>query len=126
MTNSEPRFSLEQVLQAAREVVEEKGEDYVYEYPDCKYAVNGTPACIVGHVVNRLDPAVFEFLATKEETESTGSEIVTSLTSRGWLDRNFWSHDAQVAMSVAQSCQDVGETWSAALAAAEDLGADAD
>lgn len=126
-TNSEPRFTLEQVLQAAREVVEEKGDGYVYgdEYADCKYAVDGMPACIVGHVVNRLDPAQFEFLAAKEE-DSHSSEIAANLRSRGWLDQNFWSTDAALAMQAAQNRQDVGETWSTALAAAENLGADAE
>jgi hypothetical protein len=126
-TNSEPRFTLEQVLQATREVVEEKGDGYIYsdEHADCKYAVDGMPACIVGHVVNRLDPAQFEFLAAKEE-ESHSSEIVCLLESRGWLDQNFWSSDAERAMGFAQAKQDVGETWSTALAAAENLGADAE
>lgn len=126
-TNSEPRFTLEQVLQAAREAVEEKGDGYVYsdEYEDCKYAVDGMPACIVGHVVNRLDPAMFTHLATREE-DSHSSEIVHNLRSRFWLDQNFWSRDAEFALGIAQKKQDVGETWGTALAAAENLGADAE
>lgn len=124
-TTTEPRFTLDQVLQAAREVVEEKGGWYVYPEVNCRYAVDGMPACIVGHVINRLDSLTFAHLA-KLEARAASSEMADGLRPRGWLDPNFWGRDADRAMVAAQWRQDSRSTWGEALAAAENQGADAD
>lgn len=122
-------FTLDDVLQAANEVVNEKGHDYVYDpskNPDggCVYAVHGTPSCLVGHVIYRLDPAIFAGLAKWERQE--GSEAASHLRKRGWLPGDFWTDEAEFAMQRGQDSQDAGEPWGYAIVAAENLGGDAD
>jgi hypothetical protein len=61
------------------ELVEEKGADYVYKPPvvngeetDCVYSTppegEQHPSCIVGHVINKLDPEKFREIAANEWT----------------------------------------------------------
>lgn len=125
------RFTLEQVLEATRAVVEEKGDSYVYPTtkanPYCVYAdVKGNPSCLVGHVVNRLDPEAFEQLRRSEVAARSLSIGADAIRFRGWIPQNFWGDDADAAMIAAQCEQDSGEPWGHALYAAENLGADAD
>lgn len=130
-------FTFEQVLEATRAIVDERGHDFIYqqvvryheplgrEIPQCVYADDeGQPSCLVGHVIHRLDPEAFETLARRERSE--GGDIADSLRLRGHLPQDFWTDDAEAAMVYAQDVQDSGDTWSEALHAAENLAADAD
>lgn len=51
---SKPRITGKLALQLLEEVVAEKGEDYIYPDQYCVYVKEGQPACIVGHVFDRL------------------------------------------------------------------------
>lgn len=126
-TTSDARFTLDDVLNAARKIVEEKGGDYVYntEGHGCVYAANGSPSCLVGHVIHALDPAAFS-LVEEWEAESKGSETALSLRKRGWLPKDFWTNDAEKVMQAMQDSQDEGNNWGLALYDGENLGADAD
>lgn len=121
-------FTLDQVLDAAREVVDGRGSDYVYPGAGsaCFYATSDEkPSCLVGHVIFKLDPEAFATIATAER-EGCESKAAQDLIYDNWLPDNFWTDDAIAAMQYAQVAQDEGATWGDALAAAEDLGADAD
>lgn len=127
---SDARFTLDDVLNATRKVVEEHGGDFVY-VPErhgysngCVYAKDGKPSCLVGHVINVLDPDQFEFIAHREDGGT--SKTVAELTAYGWMDGNFWTKDAAIAMLAAQNVQDGGGTWGEAQYAAENLGAEAE
>lgn len=118
-------FTLEDVLNATRAVVAEKGEDYVYSNSvaeggngSCVYAnEDGTPSCLVGHVIHRLDPEVFKRLA-KDEAES-GSQVALDLIPAGYIPEGFWEESAEHAMQEVQIHQDIGRTWGEALKTAE-------
>lgn len=48
----------QQVLTTLREIVAEKGEEYVYVVPgeghSCVYFYDGKPSCLIGHLIDRL------------------------------------------------------------------------
>lgn len=110
-------FTLEDVLNAAREVVAEKGEDYVYPGASmgaCVYSeADDTPSCLVGHVIYRLDPEAFLQVAEIEATE--GTTAAGGLEEDGYLPEGFWDEEAQEAMVAAQASQDNGWPWGYAL-----------
>lgn len=124
---TEPRFTTEQAMDALRKAVELKGADYVY--PDseknsgnsdgtCMYSHKGQPSCIVGHVINILDPEVFAGLVLKEGMY--GPQGVQELDDEGYIPADFWSEDTSLVMSAAQGIQDNRLPWGDALAEAED------
>lgn len=120
----------EEVMAALRKAVELKGSDYVYPKSEkvegvCQYATSeGTPSCIVGHVVHILDPKAFEQLSHVEGVQGTDS--ASSLAWRpfddgmAYLPEGFWSGRAGDFLQDAQTLQDGGGTWGDALAVAED------
>lgn len=113
------KFTKAQIIEAAEHAVEKMGPDYVYprsgvnnpEYADCVYAEpDGSPSCIVGHVVAELAPEVFARIA-----ELRGDERIFP------ADR-LWEHDFETrsknsvyALCRAQDAQDHGQTWGEAL-----------
>ena len=139
-------FTRQDVLDAARKIVAEKGPDYVYPRNSVTgtgyngsgyggangpvYAEGGKPSCLVGHVVHALDPEVFAHLAAVEEVR--GTESADNLTYYGfssemedegnywYVPEDFWNEEAQQLMNQAQHYQDAGTPWGDALARAED------
>lgn len=124
---TEFRFTTEQALEALRKAVELKGSDYVYPpgekdspHGSCMYAHNGSPSCIVGHLVNILDPEIFARLAAAEEQGGPhGAEELTN-PDVNYLPEDFWSPSTARVLGFAQYAQDRGELWGTALATAED------
>lgn len=113
-------FTREDVLNAARMVVAEKGENYIYERQLCRYAdKNGKPSCFVGHVVYILDPEAFAQLAKHEDEYGTES-VKFLMGDDDYLPVRFWSHQAAEFLSVVQDRQDGRATYGEALAYAED------
>lgn len=120
-------YTNEQINEAIKAALAEKGEDYVYERvgegakQGCYYAVDGAPSCLVGNVLNRLDPEMFaqviEYETDTPEYQDTGFEDVAE-----YLRLPF--HEDQVAaLKDAQVKQDQGKTWGeAAQKYAEKLG----
>ena len=102
-------IDLPEVLEALRAVVAEKGADYVYPHVVGVYAIDGKPACIVGHVYAR-------FGLLDETTCDSGSPAYK-------LHRYRISQAGRRALDNAQQEQDgrgAGHgTWGEALAAAE-------
>ncbi|MGW9170138.1 hypothetical protein [Streptomyces decoyicus] len=120
--------SEEQVLSTLREVVAER-PDYVYSRPehfpqdssslnpaeqtDCLYVHPGkdesaTPGCVVGQVLHRLGVPLEELsLYEGDDAASVTSAVLDTASSVYWV------------LFAAQWEQDSGETWGAALAAAE-------
>lgn len=116
------------VAEAIDQLVQERGPDYVYptaEAGGCYYSFeDGTPGCLVGAVIAKLDPAAFDQLVTYEaplddgnggisrrkagsvwsiirEPNTTGLGLVVGEADRSVRD----------ALRAAQSTQDTGGTW---------------
>jgi hypothetical protein len=121
---SNQRISIDanRALDLLREVVADIGADHVYRHPDgkpaaevgeiCRYEVNGSPACIVGHALNRAGVGV-DALHEMDEYED-GAAIATVESDAVQIEPL-----ARELLAVAQNKQDSGSTWGAALAAAE-------
>lgn len=109
------RLTYTRTLQLLREVIAEKGEDFVYEpfvdedgFSMCRYVVQGQPSCLVGHVLHRAGISL---------TELAGVEDTTPNSSDGpWED---WGTAAALdLLAEVQEKQDQGVAWGEALALA--------
>lgn len=109
------KITTEDFIQAMRDAVAERGADYVYppfenfaddyhnEFGACQYQTpDGTPACIVGLALSKIDPNL-----VPEYGEDPGAERF--LTGKG-LDPSVAE-----AAGWAQGIQDDGKTWGEAL-----------
>ena len=98
-------------LHTLRQVVAEKGTNYVYPESDitdsgCRYRVDGRPSCLIGHALDRLGHVV------PPELEAKSAAFV--------LDRLGVSQAAVGRVAdMAQLVQDEGHTWGEALETAE-------
>ncbi|QUE26091.1 hypothetical protein SEA_STOOR_51 [Microbacterium phage Stoor] len=124
----------EAVAEAIDQLVQERGPDYVYpteEVGGCYYSFeDGTPACLVGAVVAKLDPAAFQALVEIEAPVDDGNGGVwrykagtvgtvvahpapglTGLVGGGRTDLSVTDRDLFLALKDAQGAQDVGRTW---------------
>lgn len=114
-------FTKKDVLQAMSEVVAEVGEDRVYQIPkgayNCVYTDNGEPSCLIGHVINKLDPEAFRELR-RADAAYTGIAAL-ALQEGGYLPQKFWTKSAMAVASSAQRAQDQGNTWGEALGQAK-------
>lgn len=108
-----------EVMATLRAVVAER-PDYVYdsgdrnEYGDmtCNYVQDGTPSCLVGHVLFRLGIPLTE-LSAFDVAGGASADGVARLVLDGVTEstiKGLW---------FAQHAQDHGDTWAEALAAAE-------
>lgn len=94
--------------------VEEMGAEYVYPDPGhCRYFNDdGTPSCLVGHVLAYKGVAAVTF-ADRIDNETTVDGL------RSWM---LTADDRTArALRAAQAKQDSGEDWGTALAAAVHL-----
>lgn len=105
----------EQFTAAMRAAVEERGADYVYpvwdragaddyhdKYGTCKYSTpDGTPACIVGLALSKIDPAL-----VPPYKHNAGAHDLNVLGA---------GSDLAYAAFAAQQEQDDGGTWGSAL-----------
>lgn len=112
------KYTAEQVLDVLAKVVAGK-EDFVYRldqrHPNgvvqCNYAEDdGSPSCIVGHVIAALDPHLFRDLA---EEEKDGDSLSVMSTSHYF--RSHFEDRALEALQAAQRAQDGGSPWGTAL-----------
>lgn len=134
----------DRALELLAKAVKEKGEDYVYPrsnsakgtYGKCLYVEDdGTPSCIVGHVIGYVKPSLLPLVGTWERNEcperdeydfppkhttieqgfgfSTGATYVADSLERSDLLR--FTPEAVSVLSRAQRIQDGGETWGKAL-----------
>lgn len=126
-------LSMETVNPVLDELLKEFGEDYVYPalrngYRDCAYAKDNQPSCLVGHVLHRLGVPVEDLNFLDNQRDSQLSTLAGS--DKYWDEYEdapvlalaligvAWEDDAISLLSVAQTYQDVGETWGTAVAQA--------
>jgi hypothetical protein len=116
---SDQRITHEDVLRVMAEVVEEYGQDYVYQECGemCVYIKGGKPSCLIGHVLVRLGVDV-GFLTDRN------SSRISSHKFSSWGGDLPWTGLATRVMQAAQSIQDTGGTWGRALAAASSAAQD--
>lgn len=117
-------INAQQALQMLREAVAAKGADYVYREQDrddggfvqCVYFEgDGSPSCIVGHVLAQLGKREQDLRFEGSSTPNTvGIESV--LVDGVELDMG-----ARRVLGAAQRKQDGGATWGAAVLYAEDV-----
>lgn len=100
----------DEVMATLRAVVAER-PDYVYEAPEedgCVYVADGTPSCLVGHVLHRLGVSL-EALSVLDMNGGLAAwravPGVLDGVSGSTVDR-LWA---------AQTAQDNGDTWGEAL-----------
>lgn len=145
-------FSQSQVTKALKKAVEAKGGGYVYpharppysyenSFARCSYTnADGSPSCIVGHVVAALDPSVLEKVGEyeRESGESFGVEVLVTGFDEFGRDYEYDEYDepiepepgypilakdarfevdgmVQAALAAAQTVQDMTGTWAEAL-----------
>lgn len=121
-----------EVLSLLQRAVDLKGPDYIYprdysrDYSGeliCRYAKDGRPDCIVGHVLAWIGIPLEEMEADDDPTKPNGE------LSEGTIGGLFWkikalhgitfTRRAQRMLSLAQSDQDGGLPWGKALEGAE-------
>lgn len=118
------KLTVPRTIDLLREIVEERGSDYVYPGQPARsdvpgvlcYYVNadGTPGCIVAQVLHRNGTTLQQL--AKHEGETPFSEPFVSAFGL--------TFDVSNILKAAQGIQDDGYTWGAALAAAEDVASD--
>lgn len=155
---TETTFTREAVTAAFEAIIAEYGADHTYEKQDrgedtpsggCFYSLpekdaegNYEPACIVGVIIDRLDPALLQDIGRLEEEQNKSCGAPTLLFGMwyNWSDEDGNLPDeARIliddetgdvtlanALSRAQSIQDVGGTWGEAFAEYRDYLALAD
>jgi len=116
-----------QALNFLQEVVSGR-EGYTYESdrtaPEdeekCFYANrDGSPSCIVGHVLHRAAPDFFAEVFHRENLGETGLSV---FGLEGYLEGDsdkLLTEDAVTVLRAAQIVQDTGGTWGDAFEAAE-------
>jgi hypothetical protein len=110
-----PALDGPRALALLREVVAER-PDYVYEPPGsarrCVHVYAGRPSCIAGHVLIRAGFSPHDLAIVDDRGDGA-----QSLPDH--LGRSRVSDNAAKILRVAQSRQDAGDPWSAALRSAE-------
>jgi hypothetical protein len=119
-------INLERVVETAKMVVAERGEDYVYEGPGdvrgngmCRYVYRDQPSCLVGHVLYRLGVPL-ETLKSADGVSFAATDVCSDLLRGSAFD------DGEIGdfLDAVQSRQDIGETWGNALQHGLDVLAD--
>lgn len=133
------KFTKSAVLKALDEIVEELGGDYIYpewETGGCTYAtVDGEPSCIVGRVIAKIDPDLFEqvkvaetargaswtataFVSSEEEFKKEVAYYVNNGSSESYIKQLVPALEAEdgvrAALRAAQSVQDAGMPYATA------------
>lgn len=115
------------VIAAARAAVEEKGADYVYPRSEmgdaCWYGgLDGKPSCIVGNIINRLDPRAFAAVVDWEVNGGESGRVWQALAAASVVGDPIELTKAQAdALQSAQDYQDEGHEWGLALRRIEAL-----
>lgn len=119
------RIDNQRAIILLREVVAEKGADYVDPNSGdnspgpCEYTYDDAPGCIVGHVAFKAGVPIERL-----------HDWLGMITDEPWEtqeDADLFTYDALTLLRAAQVVQDNGGTWGEALASAEsDLEADSE
>lgn len=125
-------FTVEETLAALKEAVAERGENYTYEADPmslseaCSYStVAGESSCVVGNVLKRLTPDIFQSIHDHEwYDEEDGrfylheQSIACNMGGDGEIDMPFDGDAINLLWSV-QKMQDSGAPWGVAVSKAE-------
>lgn len=135
-----PTLTVERAIELLRRAVAEKTPEYVYppaaDGETCVYVENGAPSCVVGHVVNYINPDLLPKIEWWErndrelphdveyydeypvtlETGNIGSSSVSDL-SDALLNSGLLKIDPQAEhiLRIAQCGQDAGIPWGEAV-----------
>jgi hypothetical protein len=108
-------------MELLREVVAEKGSDYVDETQStrgCVYTHEGKPSCLIGHVLHRFGYSVENLHGFDMRGEYIGSNGIHEIIK----DRLVPADDVALkTLRAAQEEQDDGMPWGDALAEAESV-----
>lgn len=117
MTNTPITISVPQVIRALELAVDKAGKDFVYVKPDenfgCVYVLDGAPSCLVGNALHRLGVPIEQL---KTHNTVTANTLMEYLSGEGIIET---SERATEVLRAAQSIQDQGYPWGAALLAAK-------
>jgi hypothetical protein len=113
----------DEVLSALREVVGERPDHTYLALSDlsdlgaCRYTLNGSPSCLVGHVLHRVGVPI----ETLEEFDLLASASMQALVdgAPGQDSALVMEDDLAWALMAAQEAQDAGRRWGDALDCAE-------
>lgn len=113
------------VTEALEVAVAERGADFVYPeewMPSglCKYQLgDGSAACIVGLAARKIDPEIAMPFDGAPTSNVIGRALgmVDSDCDNGYGEPEGFPFKLRRALDVAQSAQDMGETWGEALKA---------
>lgn len=119
----------DKAVELLKEAVKERGEDFVYPRSNngCKYVINNQPSCLVGVVLSRagVPIAVLLDLDTSRRVPiiHDGNDLVVSMSqpiSQAYLPEDVvvLTDEARLVLTVAQNCQDRGESWGRAVSKA--------
>jgi hypothetical protein len=106
-------YTYEDVLQSLKEIVYDKGENYIYPNAmrNCVYfEANGQPSCIVGHFLYRHDILLPGDERLYEGNSATGLCEYLKMEGVAAFDER-----SRVLLQEAQECQDWGYTWGNSL-----------
>lgn len=132
------KHTLPEVMQAIREVVAERGENYVYQppetrngdQPNCYYAdpITGAASCIVGRVIAKLEPELFEAVKVAEKVAGQswsaydfGTDVFSDkIEDYVAIPELPVSYQSLSLLAAAQTVQDNFQEYSSVLATAEE------
>ena len=126
-------FTAEEALAALKEAVAERGAGYVYEYEPlsnsatCSYStIAGAPSCIVGEVLARLTPDIFQSIHEYEWYNEENGKFDLHEQSFGLLVKGSagrmempFSDDAIGLLYRVQALQDMDSAWGDAVIQAQ-------
>lgn len=118
-------------LKMLERIVEERGENYLYDMPDsgCAYQVGGVPSCGIGLALSKFGAPADTLrkldgemnLDGKTYEYSSGSSSINTGRSRSVLDYEGFilTPKARLVFMTFQGMQDTSRTWGEALDAAK-------
>ena len=125
MTTTPIKVDYSTALVALQQAVEERGANFKYRdlfgEGDCRYVIDGEPACLVGEVLVGLGTPIgaFAMMSPGERSGDINTVRIGAasrvLESGGLVE---FSIDALNLLAAAQDFQDHGQTWGEALDAA--------
>lgn len=105
-------YTDQQVTEALHAAVMLKGADYVYRQPSelgCVYAdEDGSPSCLVGHVIHALNPEGFKRFLAMPSLNTYWFGALSDVHDFGFSEKQT------EALGYAQDAQDGMETWGSA------------
>lgn len=111
------------VVESLKEIVAEYGAGYVYQKPQpidtCQYTnPDGSPSCLVGHVIARVNPEAFATIAATEYDYDSPTGAIEAAVEGIEINFNVelgFDQETIALLGVVQNAQDRGTAWGDAL-----------